>query len=43
MQMELAQASKGLIDPYHLEAKARVILARGMGKHAELDPRRRPL
>ena len=43
MQMELCQAAKGLIDPYHLEAKARVVLARGMGEHAELDARRRPL
>ncbi|MGW0456056.1 hypothetical protein [Gordonia sputi] len=30
-QMELCQAAQGLIHPDHLEAKARVILARGMG------------
>lgn len=32
MQMELCQAAKGLIHPDHLEAQARVILARGMGE-----------
>ena len=42
-QMELCQAAKGLIHPDHLEAKARVILARGMGEHAVLDEARRPL
>lgn len=42
-QMELCQAAQGLIHPDHLEAKARVILARGMGENAELDPARRPL
>lgn len=42
-QMELCQAAKGLIHPDHLEAKARVILARGMGEHATLDPNRAPL
>lgn len=42
-QMELCQAAKGLIHPDHLEAKARIILARGMGEHAELDESRRPL
>lgn len=43
MQMELCQAAKGLIQPDHLEAKARVVLARGLGEHAELDAARRPL
>ena len=43
MQMELCQAAKGLIDPDHLEAKARVVLSRGLGEHAVLDPKRRPL
>ncbi|TVS29824.1 phage antirepressor N-terminal domain-containing protein [Corynebacterium sanguinis] len=43
MQMELAQAAKGLIHPDHLEAKARVILARGLGEAPELDPQTRPL
>lgn len=42
-QIELCQAAKGLIHPDHLEAKARVILARGLGEHAELDPMRKPL
>lgn len=42
-QMELCQAAQGLIHPDHLEAKARVILARGMGENAELDADRRPL
>ncbi|MFC9768614.1 phage antirepressor N-terminal domain-containing protein [Rhodococcus jostii] len=42
-QIELCQAAKGLIHPDHLEAKARVVLARGLGEHAELDQSRRPL
>lgn len=42
-QMELCQAAKGLIHPDHLEAKARVILARGLGEHAQLDAGTRPL
>lgn len=42
-QMELCQAAQGLIHPDHLEAKARVILARGMGENAELDQQSRPL
>lgn len=42
-QMELCQAAKGLIHPDHLEAKARVILARGLGEGAVLDPARAPL
>lgn len=43
MQMELCQAAKGLIHPEHLEAKARIILARGLGEAPELDPATRPL
>lgn len=43
MQMELCQAAKGLIRPEHLEAKARIILARGLGEAPELDPATRPL
>lgn len=43
MRMELCQAARGLIHPDHLEAKARVILAQGMGEHATLDPARAPL
>lgn len=42
-QMELCQAAQGLIHPDHLEAKARIILARGMGEHAELNTATRPL
>lgn len=43
MQIELCQAAKGLIHADHLEARARVVLARGLGEHAELDQGRRPL
>lgn len=43
MQMELCQAAKGLIRDEHLEAKARIILARGLGEAPELDPSTRPL
>lgn len=43
MQMELCQIAQGLIHPDHLEAKARVILARGLGEAPELDPKTRPL
>lgn len=42
-QMELAQAAKGLIHKDFLEAKARLILARGMGEVPQLDPATRPL
>lgn len=42
-QMELCQAAKGLIHPDHLEAKARIVLARGLGEAPELDPATRPL
>lgn len=42
-QMELCQAAKGLIHPDHLEAKARIVLARGLGEQPEIDPARRPL
>jgi len=43
MRMELCQAAKGLIHPDHLEAKARIVLARGLGEVPELDPGTRPL
>lgn len=39
-QMELCQAAKGLIHPDHLEAKARIILAQGMGEGAVLQDNR---
>lgn len=42
-RMELLQAAKGLIHPDHLEAKARVLIAYGLGEGAELDPARAPL
>lgn len=42
-RMELCQAARGIVDPAHLEAKARVILAQGMGEHAQLDPGNTPL
>lgn len=43
MQMELCQAAKGIIHPDHLEAKARIVLARGLGEAPELNPKTRPL
>lgn len=43
LKIELLHAAKGLISPDHLEARARVVLARGLGEHAELDPARTPL
>lgn len=42
-QMELCQAAKGLIRDEHLEAKARIILARGLGEAPELEAKDRPL
>lgn len=36
MQMELCQAAKGLIHPDHLEARARIVLARGLGERPQL-------
>ncbi|AIT89188.1 phage antirepressor N-terminal domain-containing protein [Corynebacterium ulcerans] len=36
-QIELCQAAKGLIQQDHLEAKARIILARGLGEAPELN------
>ncbi len=43
MQMELLQAAKGLVHPDHLEAKARIVLAHGLGEKPELEETRRPL
>lgn len=43
MQMELCQAARGLIHEDHLEAKARIVLARGLGEAPELEPATRPL
>lgn len=42
-QIELLQAAKGLIQADHLEAKARIVVARGLGEHAEIDTARHPL
>lgn len=42
-QAAVLQALKGIIDPKHLEAKARVVLARAMGEAPELDEATRPL
>ncbi|MEJ9078545.1 Rha family transcriptional regulator [Gordonia malaquae] len=42
-RMELCQAAQGIIHPDHLEARARIVLAEGLGEHAELDADRRPL
>lgn len=42
-QVELLQAAKGLVHADFLEAKARIIIARGMGEKPELDPTTRPL
>ena len=42
-RLELCQAAKGLIHADHLEAKARVILARGLGEVPELDEKARPV
>lgn len=39
----LLQAFKGLIDPKHLEAKARIVLARALGEAPELNPADKPL
>ncbi|MFI5504495.1 Rha family transcriptional regulator [Corynebacterium kutscheri] len=41
--LELCQAAKGLIRDEHLEAKARIILARGLGEAPEIDPATKPL
>lgn len=43
MRMELLQAAKGLIHKDHLEAKARVVMAQGLGEAPQLDPARTPL
>ncbi len=42
-QMELMQLAQGLIDPAHLECKARLVLARAMGEAPELDASTTPL
>lgn len=42
-KLRLIQAAQGLIDPSHLEAKARIVLARGLGEAPELDAATTPL
>lgn len=42
-ELALCQAARGLIQADHLEAKARVILARGLGERPQLEPATRPL
>ncbi|EKT83081.1 antirepressor [Rhodococcus phage Mbo4] len=41
--MEVIRLAGGIIDPKHLEAKARVVLANAMGEAPELDPASIPL
>jgi hypothetical protein len=42
-RLAVLQAAKGLIDEHHLEAKARIQLAIGLGEAPELEPSTRPL
>lgn len=42
-QLNALQAAKGLVHPDHLEAKARIVLARSLHEAPELDPARTPL
>jgi hypothetical protein len=42
-QAQLIASFKGIIDDKHLEAKARIVLARGLGETPELDPASIPL
>ncbi len=42
-QAAVLQALRGVVDPRHLEAKGRIILARAMGEAPELDEATRPL
>ncbi|WP_454835797.1 phage antirepressor N-terminal domain-containing protein [Rhodococcus qingshengii] len=42
-QARLIASFKGIIDDKHLEAKARIVLARGLGETPELDPASIPL
>lgn len=42
-QAAVLKSFKGLIDPRHLEAKARVLMARALGEAPELDDSLRPL
>ncbi|WP_064076674.1 phage antirepressor N-terminal domain-containing protein [Prescottella equi] len=42
-QASVIQALRGVVDPKHLEAKGRIVLARAMGETPELDPAGIPL
>lgn len=42
-QADVLQALKGIVDPKHLEAKGRLIVARAMGEAPEIDPQELPL
>jgi hypothetical protein len=42
-QAKLIASFQGIIDPKHLEAKARVVLARGLGETPEINPADVPL
>jgi hypothetical protein len=42
-QMELIQSAKGIINPEHLETRARLVLARGLGEVPEIEPEDMPL
>jgi hypothetical protein len=42
-QAGVLQALKGIVDPKHLEAKGRIVLARALGETPEIDPASVPL
>lgn len=42
-QAQVLQALKGIVDPKHLEAKGRIVLARALGEAPEIDPADVPL
>ncbi|AMS03208.1 hypothetical protein SEA_NYMPHADORA_49 [Gordonia phage Nymphadora] len=42
-QAGVLQALKGIVDPRHLEAKGRIVLARALGEKPEIDPATVPL
>ena len=42
-QMQLLRAAEGIVDARFLEAKARIVIARGLGEAPEIDQQDRPL
>lgn len=42
-QMQLLRAAEGIVDARFLEAKARIVIARGMGEAPEIDQQDQPL